>query len=289
MCPLQLIATRLSQRRRCRTRINQPPKLLQGVRPRRLEAHAFALYRDCAPQLLVKEFLAVAKVANLRADGVDDVLDGLRVLELTRDFALLRMRVSVGRNAVRGVRPLHACDCAQTSGAGWVDDAWHRLRQLVVARRVAWRRICARRGVVERRQVRDCGGEDTCSGCRIMSLRWSLSAGSPALAALSLSLACSGCHGGRSLPQALGPLLAWPKRERQITPLHRPSTSVHPPTTFTSSRSPHPYPQPLQSPNTDFTMAVKPITGVREAIACSGQSQREANDRGTDAPPTSRP
>jgi hypothetical protein len=46
------------------------------------------------------------------------------------------------------VRPLHACDCAQTAGAGWVDDAWHRL--IVFARRVDRRRCCAREEFGER-------------------------------------------------------------------------------------------------------------------------------------------
>lgn len=117
------------------TGIDQPPELLQRLRPRRVEADSLALYRDGAPQLLVEEVLAVAEVARLGGDGVGDVLDGLGVVQLVRDPALLGVWLAVRRDGVLSVGPLHACDCdcdcAHTAGAGRVDDAWHRL--LVVA------------------------------------------------------------------------------------------------------------------------------------------------------------
>jgi hypothetical protein len=80
----------------------------------------------------VEELFAVAEVANLCADRVGDVLDRLLVAEVMYDFLLLGMWSSIRRNAVRIVRPLHACDCAHAAVAeGRVDNAWHKL--LVVA------------------------------------------------------------------------------------------------------------------------------------------------------------
>jgi hypothetical protein len=113
------------------------------------------LYRYRAAQLLIEEVFAVAEVANLGADGIGNVLDGLRVVELVRDFLPLGMRLSVRGDRFGIVRPLHACDCAHTAGAGRVDDAGHRLLWLVG--RIESRRGCARVGGVES----GCGGRGT--------------------------------------------------------------------------------------------------------------------------------
>ena len=83
-----------------------------------MKPYAPALYRYCAAQLFVKKVLAVSKVAELCADRVDNVLNGLGVVEVMQDFALLEMGLAMLRRDLRSVRPLHACNCTHTAGAG---------------------------------------------------------------------------------------------------------------------------------------------------------------------------
>ena len=114
---------------RRRTGINQPPELLQRVRARALKSDASTLYRNGAAQLLVEEVFVVAVAVQLGADGVDDALGRLSVVQLARDeFPLLGVWLSVRRRSVRIVRPLHACEYALTAGAGREQDAGHMLR-----------------------------------------------------------------------------------------------------------------------------------------------------------------
>jgi hypothetical protein len=98
------------------TVIYQPRELLHRGSVRAVKTDAFALYRDCAPKLAIEE-LRVALYAKSACYGLDDVLNGLGVVQLVDDFALLRMWLAVRRHRLGCVCPLHACDSTVTAGA----------------------------------------------------------------------------------------------------------------------------------------------------------------------------
>jgi hypothetical protein len=188
------------------------------------------------------------------------------------DLLLLGMWTSVRRHSFGSVRSLHACDCAHTTGAGRVNNAWHR--PVVIAMWVERRRIWVHEDTVVRRSVRGCGdGDETRSDCGFIPSRTDRACGRRRLGCsgivpftwmqlLSLSsIRSSRKRGGRSD-------LALASSQCHST---RTSTSVDPPTTFTSSHHPHSRPETLHSQNNNLTMPIKPISGVCAAIEGPGQ------------------
>lgn len=87
---------------------------------------------------------------------------------------------------------------------------------------------------------------------------------------LFLSPACCRCSsvgsGASKARDARTPAL---RQQHCVLPSNH-HTFREPPTTSTSSRKPHPRPKTLRSPEPNFAMAVKPITGVGAAIECRG-------------------